>query len=120
MKKYWDLFIKKRWHLHSLAFVLNFVYFYCGNQYNFMELQYLRWQGIKGTEYILQPILSLGASFFFAFGWEIYQGTKGANRTDYEWKNNAIPDIKFTTIIGFIGYLLYTFIFELKNIMLYF
>lgn len=39
-----------------------------------MDVKNLQWQGIDGTQYIFQPILSIGATFFVALGVELFQG----------------------------------------------
>jgi hypothetical protein len=103
MKKLFQYFIAQRWHLHSIALLINALYFFLGKQYNFMHLGTL-----TPTE---RSILSIFLTLFFAVVWEFLQMKKGANKTKLQWLKFAVPDIIFTTLIGYIGHLLVEFNF---------
>lgn len=120
MKKLWQYILQKRWQLHiPIALVANFLFFYLGNQHNFLHLHYARWQGIKGTEYYFQFFLSAFLSFWVAYCWELWQMYKGANKTDADWKNEAWLDVIATTIAGVIGFVMELIFFELSTILNY-
>lgn len=99
MKKIYQYFIRQRWHLHSIALVINWLYFFCGKEFNFMHL--------NTASFRFKAFLSVFFSFGFALVWEILQMKLGANKTKEQWRKNAVPDIIFTTVIGFVGFLLY-------------
>lgn len=110
-----EFFKKSYWHI--LAFPISFIYFYFGNTYNFMHLQEMQWQGIKNTQYILQPFMAVFTWFFIAIIVEFIQGMMGANKDQTEWKKNAVPDIKVTVVCGFLGWLLEFVLFELSKLI---
>lgn len=99
MKKIYQYFIRQRWHLHSLALVINWLFFFCGKEFNFMHL--------NTVSFGFKAFLSLFGTFVFAFVLELLQMKKGANRTKLQWLLYAVPDIIFTTVIGFVGFLLF-------------
>jgi hypothetical protein len=118
MKKLITYFISQRWHLHSLALLFNFLFFLLVSKYNFMNLQNAyACNECYGSQYFFNAFISLFCSYAVAFCVELYQLGKKANNTAEKWKKYATPDIIFTTIIGFSGYLLELAIFEYQNIL---
>ncbi|MFN4026433.1 MAG: hypothetical protein ACK4IZ_03205 [Flavobacterium sp.] len=101
MKKAIEFLKKTYWHW--LAFVFTYAITWYGNTQNFMSLKTAFVEQIAGTQYGTQLAICTGGSFFVGFCIEIVQGMAGANKTQFEWRTQAIPDIVVTTGAGFLG-----------------
>lgn len=101
MKKAIEFFKKTYWHW--LAFVFTYTITWYGNTQNFMSLKTAYHFQIPDSQYFSQILLCTGGSFAVGFCIEIVQGMAGANKTQFEWRKQAVPDITATTIAGFLG-----------------
>jgi hypothetical protein len=95
----------KRWLYHCLAAVFNFMFWIFANKNNWLGLAEANFAGIENTYLFSQAFLSLFATYSVAWLVEVYQRV-GKETTEEEWRKNAVPDIIFTTAIGFVGFLL--------------
>lgn len=96
----------KRWLWHCLALVFNFIFWLPCNLYNWLGLAKAKFNGIEHSQYVLQGIISIVVTGIVAWMVEEWQRRKKQKQTASEWKQNAVPDILFTTLVGFIGFLL--------------
>jgi membrane protein implicated in regulation of membrane protease activity len=95
-----------RWLWHCLALVFNFIFWLPANLYNWLGLAKAKFNGLENSQYFLQGFLSLLITGIVAWLFENWQRRKKQKQTAKEWRENAVPDIYFTTLVGFIGFLL--------------
>jgi len=98
-----------RWLWHCLAFVFNFCFWFPANVFNWLGLAEAQFNGLENSQYFFQGLLSLSITGLVAWLFENWQRRNKQKQTASEWKENAVPDILFTTLVGFIGFLVVLF-----------
>ncbi|WNM19283.1 hypothetical protein [Flavobacterium capsici] len=112
IKKIYAYFIAQRWHLHSIALPIGFVWSFLMNYCNFMHLKEAYFEGKIGTEHYFQTILTVIIGYGFSWLFEVWQAHQfQVNLTWKEWQKNSVPDILFTGSVFIIGHLIYIAIF---------
>lgn len=98
-----------RWLWHILALVFNFCFWFPANVFNWFGLAEAKFNALENSQYYLQGFLSLLITGIVAWLFENWQRRDKEKQTASEWKENAVPDILFTTLVGFIGFILVLF-----------